>query len=64
MQTISDFLCTSGFAFDRLHLNNKNKNVLFYFVLSSIWITFSRSRMQIYLYSLRLIEILHYLCKR
>ena len=38
------------------------KNGIF-FVFRSIWINFSRSRMQIYLYSLRLIEILHYLCK-
>ena len=41
--------------------DNKRKKG-FFFVLYSIWINFSRSRMQIHLYSLRLIEILHYLC--
>jgi hypothetical protein len=39
----------------RLHLGNTQINLVFH----SIWINFSRSRMQIYLLSLRLIEILH-----
>jgi len=34
-------------TFDRLHLNNKNKKMLFYFVLSSICTTFAMDSAEI-----------------
>jgi polygalacturonase len=43
-------------------ISEEQRKSFFSLVFLSIWINFSRSRMRIYLYSLRLIEILHYLC--
>ena len=43
-------------------ISEEQRKRFFSLVFLSIWINFSRSRMRIYLYSLRLIEILHYLC--
>jgi len=52
-------MCNIWILTQNLATEGTQEILKYYLVFRSVWINFSRSRMQIYLFSLRLIEILH-----